>query len=202
MSLYQRFKRLYRRPFRQVRLQDKQKIVEAFQYNGRPYYMFDDIFQVPSIRGLQALDYYEEFNMRCTKDYLLRFTQAAEKILSDTKKLNLIHLATIVKHLQERLDMIPVSDHIMKLASVIFFDDTENPYHYDRVYSQKKIALWKEDPEVLSFFLRTPLKDLIPYLDSEKTNLLTYSGVVKELNTVHMKEVLRHLSPKVTTIDM
>jgi len=193
---------LFKRPFRNLRVQDKQKIVKAFVYQGRTYFMFDDIFSIPSIRGLQALDYYEEFNMRCTKDYLTRWVESAIKIISDNKKIDLIALGTLLKHLEERLKMIPVSDHIYKIASVIFFDDSENPYHFDRAYNKKKIDLWKKDPEVLGFFLQTPLKDLIPYLDSQKASLVTYSGVVKELNTIHFKEVLKHLSPKITTIDM
>lgn len=200
--MVERLKNLFRRPFKSLRLQDKQKIIKAFVYQGKSYFMFDDIFSIPSIRGLQALDYYEEFNMRCTKDYLLKWTESVEKILSDNKKIKLIDLATLVKHLQERLKMIPVSDHIYKIASVIFFDDSENPYHFDREYNKKKIELWKKDPEVLSFFLQTPLKDLIPYLDSQGASLHTYSGIVKELNTIHFREVLKHLSPKVTTIDM
>ena len=195
-------KNLFSKPFKSLRLQDKQKIIKAFVYQGKSYFMFDDIFSIPSIRGLQALDYYEEFNMRCTKDYLTKWTESAEKILSDNKKIKLIDLATLVKHLQERLKMIPVSDHIYKIASVIFFDDSENPYHFDREYNKKKIELWKKDPEVLSFFLQTPLRDLIPYLDSQGASLHTYSGIVKELNTIHFREVLKHLSPKVTTIDM
>lgn len=164
--------------------------------------MFEDIFSIPSIRGLQALDYYEEFNMRCTKEYLVRFTESCETILSNNKKIDLIGLATLVKHLQERLTMIPTPDHILKLASVIFFDDSENPYNFDRAYNKKKIDLWKKDPEVLGFFLQTPLIELVPYLDSQKTNLATFSGVVRELNTVHLREVLKHLSPNITTIDM
>jgi hypothetical protein len=172
--MVERLKSLFRRPFKNLRLQDKQKIIKAFVYQGRSYFMFDDIFSIPSIRGLQALDYYEEFNMRCTKDYLIRWTESAEKILSDNKKINLIELATLVKHLQERLKMIPVSEHIFKIASVIFFDDSENPYVFDRKYNKKKIDLWKKDPEVLSFFLQTPLKDLIPYLDSQGASLATY----------------------------
>ena len=196
------FRNLFKRPFKRIRLQDKQKLIKAFSYQGKDYYTFDDIFSMPSIRGLQALDFYEEFTMRCTKDYLVRFTEAMETVLSNNKKIDLIKLATLVKHLQERLKMIPVSDHIYKIASVIFFDDSENPYHFDREYNKKKIELWKKDPEVLSFFLQTPLRDLIPYLDSQGASLHTYSGIVKELNTIHFREVLKHLSPKVTTIDM
>src|SRR5688572_25875592 len=144
---------IFKKPFQNLRVQDKQKIVKAFVYQGKPYFMFEDIFSMPSIRGLQALDYYEEFNMRCTKEYLLRFSEAAEKILSNNKKIDLIGLAVLVKHLQERLKMIPVSDHIYKLASVVFFDESESPYTFDREHSKKKVELWKKDPEVLSFFL-------------------------------------------------
>jgi hypothetical protein len=193
---------LFRQPFKKIRVQDKQKIIKAFEYKGREYFMFEHIETIPSLRGLQALDYYEEFNMRCTKDYLTKFSEAGINILSNNKKIDLIALATLFKHLQERLTMIPVPDHIYKLASVIFFDDSENPYRFDRSYNKKKIDLWKKDPAVIGFFLQTPLKDLIPYLDSQKSNLQTYGGVVEELNIVHLKEVLQHLSPKVTIIDM
>jgi len=200
--MVERLKNLFRKPFKSLRLQDKQKLVKAFVYQGKTYWMFEDIATIPSIRGLQALDFYDEFNMRCTKEYLTYWTDAAEKILTDNKKIKLVDLGILVKHLQERLKMIPVSDHIYKIASVAFFDESENPYHYDREYNRKKIEIWKQDPEVLSFFLQTPLSNLIPYLDSQGASLHTYSGIVKELNTIHFREVLKHLSPKVTTIDM
>lgn len=200
--MVERLKSLFRRPFKNLRVQDKQKLTKAFVYQGKTYWMFDDIATIPSIRGLEALDCYDVFNMRCTKEYLTYWTEAAEKILSDNKKIKLIDLGILVKQLQERLKMIPVSDHIYKIASVVFFDESENPYHFDREYNRKKIELWKQDPEVLSFFLQTPLSSLIPYLDSQKANLQIYSGVVKELNTIHIREVLKHLSPKVTTIDI
>ena len=200
--MVERLRSLFKRPFKNLRLQDKQKLVKAFFYQGKTYWMFEDIATIPSIRGLQAMDYYDEFNMRCTKEYLTYWTDAAEKILTDNKKIKLVDLGILVKHLQERLKMIPVSDHIYKIASVVFFDESENPYHYDRDYNKKKMESWKKDPAVLGFFLQTPLSNLIPYLDSQGTSLQTYSGVVKELNTIHFREVLKHLSPKVTTIDM
>lgn len=180
----------------------KEKIVEAFEYKGQKYYMFEDIFTIPSIRGLQALDYYDEFNMRCTKEFLIKYCEAVDTILSNTKRLDLTKLATITGYLKERLTMIPVPDHIFKLASVIFFDDTENPYFYDRKYAEKKIDHWKKDPEMINFFLRTPLKDLIPYLELQEQNLSTYSGIVKMVNDLHLKEVLSLSLVKDTRVAM
>lgn len=152
--------------------------------------MFDDVFTLPTVRGMQALDYYDEFAMRCTKDFLSAYCDAVEAILSNNKKLELTKLATITGYLRERLTMLPVPDHIYRLASVIFFDGTENPYFYDRKYAEQKIKLWKEDPDMLSFFLRTPLRDLIPFLGSHETSLSTYGGVIEMLNEFHLKEVL------------
>lgn len=180
----------------------KEKIVEAFEYKGRKYYMFEDIFTIPTCRGLMALDYYDEFNMRCTKEFLAKYCEAVDTILSNTKILDLTKLATITGYLKERLTMIPVPDHIFRLASVIFFDESENPYFYDRKYAEQKIIHWKKDPEMLSFFLRTPLKDLIPFLELQQTNLSSYSGIVELVNNLHLKEVLSLSLEKGTKVAM
>lgn len=176
--------------------EEKGKITEAFKYNGRTYYMFDDIFTLPTIRGMQALDYYDEFAMRCTRDFLKAYCTAVDEILSNPKKLDLTRLATITGYLKERLDMLPVPEHIYRLASVIFFDESENPYFYDRKYAEQKIEYWKKDPEMLSFFLQTPLRDLIPFSGTQNPNSATYGGVMEMLNSLHLKEVLLASSDK------
>lgn len=178
------------------------KIVEAFVHNGTTYYTFVDMFQMPTVRGLQALDYYDEFNMRCTKDFLLAFVKAQREILSNAKKLDLIKLATLTKYLEERLEMIPVPDHVYRLASVMFFDKTEDPYFFDRNYAGKKIDQWKKDPEILSFFLQTPLKDLIPASTLQDVNLQSYSAAVDMINQIHLKEVLSVSSVTGMRVDM
>lgn len=183
-------------------LENVGKVKEAFVHKGTTYYMFDNIFNTPTIRGLQALDYYDEFNMRCTKEYLVKFCDAIEAILSNTKKLEMVRLAQLTTHLRERLTMIPVPDHIYRLASVVFFDGTENPYIYDREYAAKKIERWKSDPEMLTFFLQTPLKDLIPFLDLQATNIHTYSAVVQLINETHLKTVLSQSLERDTKVAM
>jgi hypothetical protein len=187
--------RLFRRHPKFIE-EHKGKIKEAFTYRGVVYYMFEDIFTMPTIRGLQALDYYDEFNMRCTKDFLLTFVEAQEAILSNPKKLDLIKLATLTKYLRERLEMIPVPEHVYRLASVMFFSGDEDPFFFDRQKGAEKIEEWKKDPEILAFFLQSPLKDLIPYLDSQLTNISTYSAIIDRVNEIHLKGVSSVLSEK------
>lgn len=203
MSVFKRFRNLFRKQaFKSLPPEQRSLIKEIFILDGVKYYTFEDIFRMPTLRGLQALDYYDEFSMRCTKEYLTYFCKACETILSDTKKLELIKLATLVKELNERLNMIPLPEHVYKLASVMFFDETENPYFYDRDYAAKKIAKWKENPGVLDFFLQQPLRDLIPYLNMDGASLHTYSVASKAITEVHRKTVSEILSLKGTTIDM
>lgn len=157
--------------------------------------MFDDILKLPTLRGMMALDYYDEFHMRCDKEYLIKHADAIETILSNPKKLDLTKLATITQNLKDRLTMLPLPDHVFKLASVVFFDQSENPYHFDRKYAAEKVARWKRDPNALGFFLRTPLAELIPFAGLEAVDLHTYSATVEMVDQIHLKKLNDILSP-------
>lgn len=175
-------------------LEGQHRVVEAFKLNGITYYMFDDSFKVPSGRGLCALTIYEEFEQRCTKEYLKTHCRAVEVILSDPKKININALAIINRNLKERLDLAVFPDHIYKLASVIFFDDTESPYSYDFSYNNKKIEKWKASGGTLDFFMQTPLKDLIPSLKLAGLNAQTYFQVASEVDKLHHQDLQEILS--------
>lgn len=176
-------------------LNEQYKVTEAFKApDGTMYYQFDDQMKLPSGRGLCALTIYEEFNMRATREYLELHCRAVEKILSDPKKINIQAIAIINKNLQERLSLAMFPDHIYKLASVIFFDKTESPYNYDYAYNKKKIEKWKASGGMLDFFLKTPLKDLIPSLQSLGQNADRYFQVADQVDSLHQQELQEVLS--------
>ncbi len=172
---------------------EKFKVIEAFKLNGKTYFMYEDSTKVPSGRGLCALTIYEEFNMRCDRDYLKAHTRAMEILLSDPKKINIQAIAVINKNLGERLNMAVFPDHIYKLASVIFFDETESSYSYDYQYNNKKIEEWKATGGSLDFFMKTPLRDLIPALQLQSGSADTYfqvSEMIDQLHRTDLQEVL------------
>ena len=177
-------------------LQEQYKVVEAFKYGGTTYFMFDDQFKLPTGRGLCALTIYEEFNMRCTREYLELHTKAMEHLLSDPKKINIQAIAIINKNLQERLGLALFPDHIYKLASVVFFDETESPYNYDYVYNAKKIEKWKASGGMLDFFLKTQLKDLIPSLKLPAANADHYFQVATAVDNIHLTDLQAVFSKK------
>jgi hypothetical protein len=175
-------------------LSEKYKVVLAFEFNGKKYFMFDNQFDVPTGRGLVALTFYEEFNMRCTSEYLTLHTRAMEKLLSDPKKINIQAIALINQNLKERLNLAVFPDHIYKLASVIFFDETESPYSYDFKYNNEKIEKWKASGGTLDFFMKTQLKDLIPSLQLPDRNAESFFQVAGEVDRLHRKDLQEILS--------
>jgi len=155
-------------------IRPEHKTIPAFISGGTQYNQFEDPFNAPCLRALTALDFYEEFRQRVSLEYLEKHTQAVDAILSDPKKINIGELARINRHLKERMKIFNF-ELAYKLASVVYFDDSESPYVYDFKYGQKKIEKWKKDQTVDSFFLQQPLQQLIPSLTSSEGNLQTFS---------------------------
>lgn len=182
------FRLFYRKP-KFFLVDGKSKCIEAFTLEGTKYYCFEDPFNMPSGRAFTALAYYEEFRMRCTREYLLLHCKAVDTILANPKKINLTTIFEIHRNLKERIELVPIPDHIYKLASVVFFDETESPFSYDFAYGNKKIEKWKQNPNILDFFLSTPLTDLIPSLKSESTALKTFSPIVEALTEMHLSKL-------------
>lgn len=184
----------FKRKLKSYMLDSQYRVVEAFSLNGKKYFMFDDQFKIPAGRGLCTITIYEEFEMRCNKDYLKAHTRAMEVLLSDPKKINIQAIAVINKNLKERLDLAVFPDHIYKLASIIFFDETESPYSYDFAYNNKKIEHWKAAGGTLDFFMKTPLKDLIPSLKLPDHNAEQYFWAVSQIDKLHRSDLQEILS--------
>jgi cell shape-determining protein MreC len=80
--------------------------------------------------------------------------QAFKNILAKTpfKSTDLFELMKLNNQLSERLEFIYDTDLVYKLASVVYFDEKENPEDYDWTYNQKKIDKWKKDKSINDFF--------------------------------------------------
>jgi hypothetical protein len=175
-------------------LENKYRVIPAFELHGVTYYQFDNAFDTPSGRALTALTIYEEFNQRCDKEYLKLHCKAVDKILSSRDKINLTTLVLIHHNLKERLEMVQLPEHIYKLASVLFFDKTESPYSYDFAYNDKKIKRWKEAEGTLDFFLRQPFKDLMPSTMLRSRDAQTYFNVAEKVNELHQTDLQELIS--------
>jgi len=169
-------------------------VEEAFEVGGVMYYRFADISNLEYRRGLMAYTVYNELDMRCTREYLLKHVVAMTNLLSGSE-IDIYKIKALNDQMRQRMELTTDVDLMYKLASVIYFDKNENPASYDTDYCEKKIAHWKEHKGVADFFLTQPLTELMPFLHSVDTDLDSYSILNHRLNEVH-SELLRMLSSK------
>ncbi len=182
------------RPFRSYLLENKYLVEPAFTLGSIDYYQFKDQEDVPTGRQFAALMVYNEMDMRCDREYLELHCRAVDKLLSDPKKIQIGYIAQINANLKDRLNLMIIPDFIYKLASVVFFDKTESPYKYDFDYNEKKIAKWKQDPGALDFFLQTPLRKLVPFLEAQADVSSMFSEVAEQVARTHQELLTNILS--------
>lgn len=159
-------------------------IKHAFTVAGVDYYMFDDTFNLPYERGLMAIAIYEETRMGCSREYLLQHAEAVEKLLRQNP-IDVFLINTLNDQMKDRLSMAFNVELAYKLASVVYFDKTENPCTYEADHNQRKIDFWKKHRKVDDFFLQKPISELMPFLKSAEVDLATYSEVQAKIDQVH-----------------
>lgn len=175
------------------------KIEPAFILDGKQYYQFSNTMDMPAARGLSAMSIYEEFRLKADKEYLEKHVRATNLVLNggeDGKTIDLNLIRLINQNLGERINLAALPDYCYKLASVHFFDAVESVQVYDYKYNEEKIKKWKENPEVLSFFLTQPLKAYLPFSDMPKETAQTYLNVAEKIAQAHHNVLLDTLSKK------
>lgn len=163
---------------------NKYRIEYAFTSGGTKYYRFADITNLPYERGLMALVAYNEVEMRCSREFLIKYQGAVDKLLHD-QKIDIFKIQQLNEILKQRLQLPTDVDLLYKLASICFFDESENPAVYEPAYAEKKIAKWRKDKGVHDFFMQTPLLELMPFLGSVDTDLDTFSALQAEIDAIH-----------------
>jgi len=186
----------WKKRFKSYLVEGRYKVVEAFVHNGTRYLMFENNVEVPTARMLAAQGIYVEMEMRCDKEYLDLHTRAMDKLINDNKKgINITYIAQLNQNLKDRLSLMPLPGFVFKLASVIFFDESESPVSYDFSYNEKKIATWKKDPELLAFFLSRLATELIPSLQPAAKSSSMYFQVAEKIDKIHRDNLTKALSP-------
>lgn len=173
----------------------------AFNHNGKNYYQLSDYINIPCERAFTAVSYYDELTMKCDRAFLLAHNEAIETACNNGKLTEVVRLN---HDLKIRLSLVSDPDLLLKLASVVFFDENESPLVYDFAYNEKKINEWKKD-KLKDFFKVLPIQNLIPSLDFSKIDLETFTTMnheVRQLTVLQIDNILLNLSPEVLKGDL
>lgn len=173
--------------------QHKHEIKEVFTCNGTVYYQYADFNNIPALRGLKTMVYFEEMKMKCTVDYLKQHYEATKNLLRNRGKIDVFEINKLNEQLGQRLDMALDMEIVYKLASVVYFDKNEDTSDYDFAYNRKKIENFRKAGT--DFFLLMPLQELAPALKAIDENLNSYFQVNQDLNNLHLETLSRHLHP-------
>lgn len=183
------------KPIKEIFPNATERIVEAFKLkDGTQYYKFDDFNNIPCDRGFHALSFYNEMDMRCDKAFLLAALTGITNELNKDAKLDKVKIGNIISVLKERVEFIIEPECLYNLASVVYFDATENPYRYDYKYGREKVQKFKSE-EMESFFLRQPIAALIPSINLSGGDLSLYLQIQEKVNRQQLKNIFTTLLP-------
>lgn len=171
----------------------------AFDCGDVSMFRFTDDFNVPPERAFDAMTVYDEYDMRCEKDFLTWHTNAVDKLLL-SNPVNIYEIKKINDQLRERLQLLFTPRLLKKLATVYYFDESENPYKWDAAYAEKKIDMFDRMGD--SFFLSKPIKDLLPSYNLSDEDLLTFSRICQQIDLVHLESLSTILSDKQRNSDL
>lgn len=174
----------------------KHIIMYAFTIGDRHYFRFDDPLNTPYDRALKCLVYWKELDMNCDRAFIQAHTEAFDNIFSKQRMTtkDLVTLVDLNNQLKQRLDMPKEPELMYKLASIVFFDQHENPNIYEFKYGIAKIKFWKNKTTLADFFLQMPIMELIPYLKYAGENLEQFSQMTEKVTHQHLDKLLPLLS--------
>jgi len=159
------------------------KIEYAFTSGSVHFFRFISEPYIPYTRANAALDIYEELEWGISPAFLQKHIQAVDSVLTDpknkTKEQLLAKLAVLNSHLKERFGLATNLTLRMKLATVLYFDETEDITTYNYQYGVAKAKHWAESHDIPDFFFEaanSKLSALFARLGAEFGNAYTSRG--------------------------
>ncbi len=173
------------------------KIEYAFTSGSVHFFRFISEPYIPYTRANAALDIYEELEWGISPAFLQKHIQAVDSVLTDpknkTKEQLLAKLAVLNSHLKERFGLATNLTLRMKLATVLYFDETEDITTYNYQYGVAKAKHWAESHDIPDFFLKLPILNFLPSLQDWEQNLATLMRA-EAIKAIHHLEVVTMLS--------
>lgn len=160
----------------------------AFSIKDQHYFKFSEHLNLPYERALSCLVFYKELDMNVDRDFLKQHCDAIDKILLGNP-IDVFKIKNLNDLMVQRLNLPKDPELMYKLASVVYFDQSESPEVYEYMHGKKKIDFWKENTTLTDFFLSKPLRELIPYIDYAGENIETFSRMVEEKKKTHLAKV-------------
>jgi hypothetical protein len=162
-----------------------ESVEPAFTVNGVTYYRFIKETSIPWGRYMFMQTFLIEQELRMNLNQLNGYVQKLKyAIQGKPGTLDVITMVRVIGQMESRVELAFEVDTTYRLASVMYFDDTEDLYTYDKTHNDVKIALWKE-AKAVDFFYTRPMSELLGLINSSPEDLQTFieqqTALLKEL---------------------
>jgi len=160
----------------------EQAVEPAFKSEGIQYYRFQSEAQMPMGRYMVMQTLLHAQDLRMDHELLMGYILNMKKAVNGSLKtgINLTEVIRILTQMESRMVQAFEVGTTYALASVIYFDDTEDLYSYDKEHNKKKVAAWKE-ARMVDFFYTRPMKELLGLSDTSPQDLQQYIDQQSEL---------------------
>jgi hypothetical protein len=165
------------------------QIEYAFTSGGVNYFKFVAEVNVPFQRAVAARDIFTEELWQINPDFLRGWNNGLINLLMDKKKKDekkLYEIGVMASRLKEQMEMSVSLLRQLKLATVVYFDEQENPLDYQYPYNKQKLEHWMNHNDVQGFFLNLPEYAYLPSLTEYSQNFPTYlqAEILQSLNNL------------------
>jgi hypothetical protein len=199
-SLLSRFKKKTPKPVFNLHHEDiKHQVEVAFEVKGKKYYRFKKELQLPAGRYKYVYSMLRETDLRMNLETLKNFVTEFKNVLNGgPKKIIAIgDLWKLINNLESRISLAFEPETVERLASVVYFDDTEDLSTWDRKHGLEKVAFWKANKS-MDFFLTSPMGELLGVSDISIESLEEYiqttTGIIQDLTFAPSSQSTENLS--------
>lgn len=163
-------------------------VEEAFACAGKRFYRFKEEYRMATGRYKYYYATLRELELKISLKDLQKYIDAFKSVLNGgaKKTISINDLHKLVINLETRVELAFDPATVRKLASVAYFDDSEDITSYSEKYGNDKIKLW-EAHEVYDFFLTKPIGELFGAKNTSVDYLVEplklMDGIITELNS-------------------
>jgi hypothetical protein len=168
----------------------------AFKVGDIQYYRFKSEVRMPWSRYSMMQNFLSAQELRLDPELLAGFIQVMRKAINVNAK-GIIDLTTLIRTidaLDSRQSLQFEVNTTYTLASIMYFDETEDMFHYDRAHNEKKVKTWME-AKVVDFFYTRPMGELLGLSGTSPQDLVAFMDQQRELLAVLNEPILETSKP-------
>lgn len=173
------------------------QIEYAFTSGGVNYFKFTAEVNIPFQRAIAARDILTEELWQINPKFLQGWVESVLGIVvgGDMRpEKKIFEIGVLTTRLKEQLDLSFSLVRQIKLASVVYFDEFENPLDYQYPYNNAKINSWMQNNDVPGFFLNLLDFQSLPSLKELQTNFSSYLQAESAQKIADLKHIITIMS--------